>query len=87
MFGSETYQEHYSTRLQQVPGTGQTTERRALYPNGSNYTTMGIFGQDSIDLVRGKLRAVVGGRVTAVRFRTLEASNRESLNRPLREVD
>ncbi len=88
VFGSETYQEHIdSTRLQQIPGTGQNTERRALYPNGSNYTTMGFFGQDSIDLVRGKLRAVIGGRITAVRFRTFEERNRDSLNRPLGVVD
>ena len=88
VFGSEIYQEHIdSTRFQQVPETGQNAERRALYPNGSNYTTMGFFGQDSIDLVRGKLRAVVGGRVTAVMFRTFEERNRDSLNRPLGVVD
>ncbi|HEU0006730.1 MAG TPA: TonB-dependent receptor, partial [Terriglobia bacterium] len=88
VFGSEMYQEHIdSTRLQQIPETGQNTERRALYPNGSNYTTLGFFGQDSIDLVRGKLRAVVGGRITAVMFRTFEERNRDSFNRPLGVVD
>jgi len=88
VFGSETYQERIdSTRFQQTPETGQYVERRALYPNGSNYTTMGFFGQDSIDLVRGKLRAVVGGRITAVMFRTFEERNRDSFNRPLGVVD
>ncbi len=66
---------------------GRTLQRRALYPNGSNYTTLGFFGQDSIDLVRGKLRAVVGGRMTAVMFRTFEERNRDSFNRPLGVVD
>lgn len=84
VFGSETYQERIdSTRFQQIPETGLITEKRPLYPNGSDYTTLGFFGQDSIDLVRGKLRAVVGGRVTTVMFRTFEERNRDSFKRPL----
>lgn len=88
VFGSEAYQEHiHSARLQQNPMTGQSTEKRALYPNGSNYTTYGLFGQDSFELVRGKLRTVFGGRYTEVRFETFAERNRDSSNRSLGVVD
>ena len=42
----------------------------------------------AMELVEGRtLRAVIGGRITAVRFRTFEERNRDRLNRHLGVVD
>ncbi|MEW5978812.1 MAG: TonB-dependent receptor [Acidobacteriota bacterium] len=88
VFGSEVYQERIRSRRRQVDvQTGQQTERRALYPNGSHYTTLGLFGQDTLDVVKGRLRAVLGARFTQVKFRTFAERNRSASGQPLGVLD
>jgi hemoglobin/transferrin/lactoferrin receptor protein len=88
VFGSEIYDEHVSaTRDETDPANGIPIERRALYPNGSRYTTFGAFGHDSIDLIRGKLRASLGGRYTRIRFQTFADKNRDAAGRSFGVID
>ncbi|MFN0108744.1 MAG: TonB-dependent receptor domain-containing protein [Blastocatellia bacterium] len=88
VFGGEIYDEHISSaRNETDPQAGIPIERRALYPNGSRYTTIGLFGQDSIDLIRGKLRAAVGGRYTRVRFQTFAERNRDAAGNNFGVID
>lgn len=80
VFGGEIYDEHVDAlRNETNPVTGTTVPKRALYPNGSRYTTSGLFVQDEIDLLRGdRGRAVVarlGGRYTRVGVRTRADAN------------
>lgn len=88
VFGGEIYDEHISaTRDETDPQTGIPVERRALYPNGSRYTTFGLFGQNSIDLIRRKLRASLGGRYTRIRFQTFANQNRDAANNSFGVID
>ena len=78
-FGSEVYDERVdSFRLETDPRTRAAVERRPLYPNGSRYTTWGLYARDAIDLVRERLRLVAGGRFTRVDFRTSAGRNRDA---------
>jgi outer membrane receptor protein involved in Fe transport len=88
VFGSDTYQERIgSSRMEWNPAFGQSTERRAVYPNGSRYLTTGFFAQDIIELIPGRVRAVAGGRLTHVGFRTFAGRNLDSLGNPLEVAD
>jgi hemoglobin/transferrin/lactoferrin receptor protein len=67
-FGGDFYDEHInSTREVRNPVTGAVTRPRPLYPNGSRYGNLGMFGQANLQLHR-KLRAAAGIRWTGVRF-------------------
>jgi outer membrane receptor protein involved in Fe transport len=71
VFGGEVYNEHIgASRFDTDPASGQVRQRRALYPNGSRYTTYGLFVEDTTFLLNGKIRMVLGGRVTNVRANT-----------------
>ncbi len=81
VFGGEIYDEHVDARRDETdPVTGTSSQRRALYPNGSRYRTTGLFVQDQFDVVRrdgGRgLVARLGGRFTGVDARTDSAANR-----------
>ena len=81
VFGAEVYDEHVDARRDETnPVTGVAVQKRALYPNGSRYTTTGAFVQDEVELVRGTNgRALVvrgGGRFTHVSVRTDADANR-----------
>ncbi len=79
VFGAELYQEDIrSHRSESHPLTHLSTTKRALYPNGSSYTTYGLFMQDMAELVRGKLVATLGGRLTGIRFRAFADRNRDA---------
>ncbi|MDX2041680.1 MAG: TonB-dependent receptor [Acidobacteriota bacterium] len=87
-FGGEIYDEHIAANRDETdPQTGIPIERRALYPNGSRYTTFGAFGQNSIDLIRGKLRATFGGRYTRIRFQTFANQNRDAAGNNFGVID
>lgn len=87
-FGSEIYDEHIAANRDETdPANGIPIQRRALYPNGSRYTTFGAFGQDSIELVRGKVRASVGGRYTRIRFQTFADKNRDATGKSFGVID
>jgi hemoglobin/transferrin/lactoferrin receptor protein len=88
VFGGELYGEDIDAFRQETdPRVGVPIERRALYPNGSQYATLGLFAQDSLDIVRGKLRASFGGRYTRVHFQTFADRNRDSSGNGLGVID
>jgi len=88
VFGGEIYNERVSAwRDDTDPRTNIPVEKRALYPNGSRYTTYGLFAQDTLDLVRGKLRATFGGRYTLVDFKTFADLNRNAAGNNLGVID
>ncbi len=88
VFGGEIYNERIKAfRDETDPRTGVPVEKRALYPNGSSYTTYGLFAQDTMDIVRGKLRANFGGRYTRVNFKTFADRNRDAFGANLGVVD
>lgn len=62
-FGGEIYAERISAQR-----LADEQPARPLYPDGSRYTTYGLFLQDAIELGHG-LRASAGTRLTAIRFR------------------
>ncbi len=88
VFGGEIYGEHVGAwREDTDPRTNIPVEKRALYPNGSRYTTYGLFAQDTLDLARGKLRATFGGRYTRVDFKTFADRNRDAVGNNLGVID
>lgn len=81
VFGGEIYDERVTARRDETdPLLGRTSERRALYPNGSRYTTSGLFTHHTWDLIRradsAPLRATIGLRYTGIGFRTFADRNR-----------
>lgn len=69
-FGGDFYDEHVgSSRDVRNPVTGAISRPRPLYPDGSRYQSLGVFGQGSFDLTSA-LRATGGVRFTNVRFAT-----------------
>ena len=88
VFGGEIYNERVGAWRDDIdPRTNIPLEKRALYPNGSRYTTYGLFAQDTLDLVRGKIRATFGGRYTRVDFKTFADRNRAAAGNNLGVID
>ncbi|MBN2320537.1 MAG: TonB-dependent receptor [Acidobacteria bacterium] len=75
-FGGELYREHIdSYRYVTDPVSEITSQERALYPNGSRYTTFSIFGEQTSQIVKEKLRINLGGRLTTVFANTFADRN------------
>ena len=91
VFGGEVYDDHVDARREETdPASGSTAQKRALYPNGSRYTTTGLFLQDEFAIARGDQRGLVarlGGRFTHVRVRTDAEANRTDAGQDLGVVD
>ncbi|HXG84648.1 MAG TPA: TonB-dependent receptor, partial [Pyrinomonadaceae bacterium] len=88
VFGGEIYDERINaSRNETNPNTNLSTEKRALYPNGSRYATAGLFAQNTIDVFRDKLRINVGGRYTRVGFRTFAEHSRDAAGGNLGVID
>lgn len=92
VFGGEVYDEHVDARRDEThPVSGMTVQKRALYPNGSRYTTTGLFVQDQFDVLQGGdgrgLMARLGGRVTRVDVRTDSTANRADAGEGLGVAD
>lgn len=88
VFGGEVYDEHIdSLRDETLPASGIPIQTRALYPNGSRYSIFGVFGQDAIELISDRLRAVVGGRYTRIGFRTRADRNLDAGGAALGVID
>lgn len=76
VFGGELYDESIdATRLLVNPVTSSRTPARALYPNGSEYRTTGLFLQDRVDLVRDRVTLQGGIRYTNVTAKTFASRN------------
>jgi hemoglobin/transferrin/lactoferrin receptor protein len=87
VYGGETYREGIdSTRFSLNPVNRVLTEERAAYPNGSRYSTSGLFAQSTVYLARS-LRTTVGGRFTSVRARTWADRNVSEAGEPLGVAD
>jgi len=88
VLGGEIYDERIdSHRDETLPASGTPIQRRALYPNGSRYSTVGIFGQDAIELIPDRLRAAIGGRYTRIGFRTRADRNLDAGGADLGVID
>ena len=91
-FGGEVYDERITANRDETnPATGIPAIKRALYPNGSRYTTAGIFARDTWEIVRrpdhAPLRANFGLRYTHIDFRTAADRNRDARGNNLGVVD
>ena len=76
VFGGELYAENINaTRFLMNPVSGNRNPARALYPNGSNYRTSGLFLQDRVDLIRNRLSLQGGIRYTNVTADTFANRN------------
>lgn len=79
VFGGEVYRELIrASRVEFDPTTNVGVQRRALYPSGSRYTTLGLFVQHSGDWWQQRLRTNVGGRFTRIGVQTFADRNRTS---------
>jgi outer membrane receptor protein involved in Fe transport len=92
VFGGEIYDERVDARRDETdPRTGVVEPKRPLYPNGSRYTTSGVFAQDVIDIMhgadRGGVVAQLGGRFTHVRATTDAEQNRSASGQSFGVVD
>ncbi len=88
VLGAEAYREKVAaTRFVHDPVTRITAQERALFPNGSRHNTTGLFVQDSIDLLPGRLRATLGTRYTNVGYRSRASENLDRLGRDMGVVD
>lgn len=84
VFGGEAYDERIaSTRFVFDPVKSTTVQQRAQYPNDTRYMSTGLFAQNTSDLVRGRLKAVVGIRYTDVRLWTYAHANKNASGQPL----
>jgi hemoglobin/transferrin/lactoferrin receptor protein len=84
VFGGEAYDEKItSNRFVFDPVKETTVQQRAQYPNDTRYLISGLFAQNTSDIVRGKLRAVLGVRYTDVRLWTYANANRNAAGQPL----
>jgi iron complex outermembrane receptor protein/hemoglobin/transferrin/lactoferrin receptor protein len=65
IFGGDLYHE----RIRSARWLSNSTQpQRPLYPDNSTYRTLGLFVQDSIDILPKRLRAVVAGRFTRIGY-------------------
>jgi outer membrane receptor protein involved in Fe transport len=88
IFGGEIYDERIKAHRDETdPRVNIPVEKRALYPDGSRYTMYGLFAQDTLDILRGRLRSNFGGRYTRVDFKTFAGRNRDALGNGLGVVD
>jgi iron complex outermembrane receptor protein/hemoglobin/transferrin/lactoferrin receptor protein len=88
VFGGEVYDESISAfRFSTNPVQQTVIQERALYPNGSRYKTSGLFVQNTSELLRGKLRAIIGGRFTDIRFHSHADRNIAAAGQPFGVVD
>ncbi len=88
VYGGEVFDEHIaSTRFNFDPTKSTTTQERALYPNGTRYMISGLFVQGASEIIRGKLRAILGTRFTDVRLWTYAASNENAAGQSLGVAD
>jgi hemoglobin/transferrin/lactoferrin receptor protein len=88
VFGGEGYRELIrASRVDFDPVTNTSVQRRALYPSGSRYGTVGVFAQHNADWWRQRLRTNIGGRFTRISAQTDAAQNRTSSGASLGVTD
>ncbi|MBI1749971.1 MAG: TonB-dependent receptor [Acidobacteria bacterium] len=76
LFGGEIYDEYIGSAAQTLnPSTGVTATVRARFPDGSRYSSYGLFAQHSSEWFASRLRTQAGIRASGIRFRTFAAKN------------
>ncbi|MBI4462384.1 MAG: TonB-dependent receptor, partial [Acidobacteria bacterium] len=76
VFGGEIYDEYITAQATVFdPATASQSVVRGRFPNGSRYTTYGLFYQHSAELFTNRLHGQGGVRYSAFRFRTLADKN------------
>ncbi len=76
LFGGEVYDEFIGSTAQTLnPATGAGATVRARFPDGSRYSSYGLFGQHSSEWFSGRLHTQAGLRASGIRFRTFAAKN------------
>ena len=76
LFGGEAYDEFIDAAAQTLnPATGISNTIRARFPDGSRYTSYGLFARHSSEWFSGRLRPQAGVRFSAIRFRTFADKN------------
>ncbi|MFQ5663792.1 MAG: TonB-dependent receptor [Terriglobia bacterium] len=88
VFGGEIYDEYIDSSRRRIdPRTASSEQVRGRYPNGSRYTTYGLFYQHGVELLRSRLRLEGGLRYSAFNFRIpqsgTDANLRDARGRPL----
>jgi outer membrane receptor protein involved in Fe transport len=75
-FGGEVYDEFISSQATTLnPVTSAVSVVRARFPDGSRYTSYGLFGQHSTEWFGTRLRTQAGVRFSGIRFRTFAEKN------------
>lgn len=84
VFGGEVYDESIASRATRFdPPRGTRAGVRPRFPDGSRYTSYGLFYQQSADLLPNRLRAQGGVRYSAFHFRTFADKNlRDAAGQP-----
>ncbi|MCL5286615.1 MAG: TonB-dependent receptor [Acidobacteria bacterium] len=76
LFGGEVYDEYIGSTARTLnPATGATSTVRARFPDGSRYTSYGVFAQHSSEWLAARLHTQSGVRASGIRFRTFAAKN------------
>lgn len=76
VFGAELYDEYVTSRREETnPVTGATKNVRARYPNGARYTSLGLFVQDTAEIMPNRLRAIGGLRYSRFNYRQSASAN------------
>lgn len=88
VFGGEIYRELIrASRVEFDPVTNASVQRRALYPSGSRYATVGLFAQHGADWLTNRLHSNVGVRFTRIGVQTFADRNRAGNNASLGVAD
>jgi iron complex outermembrane receptor protein/hemoglobin/transferrin/lactoferrin receptor protein len=75
-FGGEIYDEYIaSTARTAQPPTNVPTVVRGRFPDGSRYTSFGLFAQHSADYFAARLRTQTGVRYSRMKYRSISAGN------------
>ncbi len=76
LFGGEVYDEYIDAAAQALnPATGSSATLRGRFPNGSRYTSYGLFAQHSSEWLSGRLRTQAGVRYSGIHFETFADKN------------
>ncbi len=76
LFGGEAYDEYIAAAAETLnPSTGAGATVRGRLPDGSRYTSYGLFAQHTSEWFSSRLRTQAGVRYSRIRFRTFADKN------------
>lgn len=81
VFGADLYDEYIKSRRDETnPVTGATLAVRARFPDGTRYTSLGAFVQDSVEVIPQRLRFIGGVRYSLFNYRQSAEKNPFKVN-------